>query len=294
MRVLVTGASGNIGRGVVPRLVREGHDVVLSDLLPLPDSLAGLGLPFHQLDVQAGFGLERAAEGCDLILHTPAWHGIHWQSRTEADFWRLNVDGTFWTFQAARGQGVSRVVFLSSQAWHGHYDKYGFTKRIGEELCEYHRCANGIRYVAVRPADLTPWRDWANGYGARLLYGGVDREDVLESIVRSIAALAGEQPAEPEGIVVNAVRANAFADADLEGWESDPIGACERLFPGSSRLVERYRLDIAHRPSVVDLGEGASAVGYVPRVHFGEFLGELARLDVAEGELAVRAVACPY
>ena len=294
MRILVTGAAGNIARGVVPRLMREGHEVALSDLVPLPIELDDLGLPYHQLDVQVGFGLERAAEGCDLILHTPAWHGIHSRSRTEADFWRLNVDGTFWTFQAARAQGVTRMVFLSSQAWHGHYDKYGFTKRVGEELCEYHRRENGVRYVAVRPADLTPWRDWANGYGARLLYGGVDREDVVESVLRSVAALAGEAPAEPEGIVVNAVRANAFAQADLEGWEVDPIETCERLFPGSSRLVERYRLDIARRPGVVEPGEGAATVGYVPKVHFGVFLQELARLDERGGQAAVRAVTCPY
>ncbi|RYG34424.1 NAD(P)-dependent oxidoreductase, partial [bacterium] len=124
MKILVTGAGGNIGRGVVPKLLDRGHEVVLSDLNRLETNL-----PFFQFDVQQGFGLERAAEGCDLILHTPAWHGIHWNQKTEADFWRLNVDGAFWAFQAARSAGVSRFVFLSSQSWHGHYDKYGFTKR---------------------------------------------------------------------------------------------------------------------------------------------------------------------
>jgi hypothetical protein len=219
---------------------------------------------------------------------------VHWSQRTEADYWRLNVDGTFWAFQAARAQGVSRFVFLSSQSWHGHYDKYGFTKRVGEELCEYHRQANKIRYVSVRPADLTPWRDWVNGYGTRLLYGGVDREDVLDSVVRSVEFLGRPAGSEPEGVVVNAVRANAFSESDLEGWDADPRGVCERIFPGSAVLVDRYELRISHRPYVVDIGEGADQVGFVPRVHFGTFLGELARLDAEGGEAAVRSVVCPY
>lgn len=52
----------------------------------------------------------RAATGCDLVVHTPAWHGIDSRTKTETDFWRLNVDGTFWALQAARSAGIPRVV----------------------------------------------------------------------------------------------------------------------------------------------------------------------------------------
>ena len=297
MRILITGAGGNIGKGMVPRLAAAGHDLVLSDVNRLPDAAPFAGLPFVQCDVQAGFGLERAAAGCDLILHTPAWHGVHWRDKTEADFWRLNVDGTFWMFQAARGAGVQRVVFLSSQAWHGRYDKYGFTKRVGEELCEYNRRSHKTRYVSVRPADLTPWGgDWVNRYGARLLYGGVDRDDVLDCIERSVEALAKELPegAEPEGIVVNAVRPSAFSAEQIANWEADPVAACERVFPGSRTLVEKYAIDIARKPGLPDPGEGAAAIGAAPRHHFGTFLEDLKRRDAEGGADAVRALRCPY
>ncbi len=247
--------------------------------------------PFHQLDVQHGFGLEKAAEGCDLVLHTPAWHGIHWNQKTEADYWRLNVDGTFWAFQAAKANGIKRFVFLSSTAWYGHYDKYGFTKRIGEELCEYNRVSHGIRYVSVRPNDLTPWgADWINGYGARLLYGGVDRADVLDCVGLAVNRLAGEPVGDPEGIVVEALRPNAYTEADLEGWEADPLAACERIFPGSTELVERYGIRIQRKPSVTTSSLGWEEVGYAPTRHFGAFLEELRGLDEADA----RARRCPY
>jgi len=298
MRILITGAGSNIGKGMVPRLAAAGHDLVLSDLNRLPDTAPFAGLPFVQCDIQAGVGLERAAQGVDLVLHLPAWHGIHWGQKTEADFWRLNVDGTFWAFQAAKATGCTRFVFLSSQAWHGHYDKYGFTKRIGEELCEYSRRNGGIRYVAIRPADLTPWGDdWVNRYGARLLYGGVDRDDVLDSIQSAVTHLAPPlaEGAEPEGYIVNAVRPNAFTAEQLDGWEVDPLAACERIFPGSWELVERYGIDIRRRPERSNFGENDEvAIGFQPTRHFGTFLEELRRREAADGPEAVRALRCPY
>jgi hypothetical protein len=265
-----------------------------------PDRRAGAGerrrAPARSaVDVQAGVGLEGAARGCDLLLHLPAWHGIHSRQKTEIDYWRLNVDGFFWALQAARSAQIKRLVFLSSMSWHGHYTTYGFTKRVGEELCEYHRRQHGVRYVAIRPADFTPWGDdYLQRYGARLLYGGVDREDVLDCVQSAVGHLVPEPPAdaEAEGLVVNAVRPNAFTADQLEGWEDAPLEACERIFPGSRALVEKYAIDISRRPGVVE-HLGAEAIGFVPRRHFGTFVDELRSLD-AKGEEAVRAVRCTY
>ena len=251
--------------------------------------------PFHQVDIQHGFGLEHAAAGCDLVLHLPAWHGIHWNQKTEPDYWRLNVDGTFWAFQAAKAHGIQRFVFLSSTAWYGHYDKYGFTKRIGEELCEYNRRNHGVRFVAVRPNDRTPWgADWLNGYGTRLLHGGVDRDDVLDCIMLAVDRLTKDLSGDPEGIIVEAVKPDAYTEADLEGWENDPIGTCERIFPNSRDLIERYGLRIDRKPSVTKSDLGWAEIGYSPSRHFGTFLQELRQLDATEGEAAVRAMRCAY
>ena len=295
MRILLTGATGNIGKGLIRRLLDRGHELVLYDVCRLPDEAPFAGLPAVQGDIQAGLGLDRAAAGCDLVVHTPAWHGIHWHAKTEADFWRLNVDGTFWMFQAAVAAGITRVVFLSSEAWHRQYDKYGFTKRVGEELCEYHRRSHGVRYVIVRPNDLTPWDDFL-GYGTRLLHGGVDRDDVLDCIVAAVTTLAPPGPPEagPEGIVVRAARADPFTEADLAGWADDPVAACDRLFPNSGELVEKYGVSLRDRPEVSTLGEAEAGIGYAPVRHFGTFVAELRRLDAAGGPDAVRSFRCPY
>ncbi len=179
-------------------------------------------------------------------------------------------------------------------SWFGHYDKYGFTKRVGEELVEYHRQQHDLRNVTIRPHDFTPWgSDYLNRYGARLLYGGVDRADVLDCVLAAIDSLASPVPATgPEGTVVHAVRASAYTEDQLTGWEDDPIGTCDRIFPGAAALIERYGIDVNRRPSVQPL-VGAAEIGYKPRRHFGTFLADLAELD-RSGPDAVAAVRCDY
>ena len=286
MRILITGGGGNVGRGLSGPLLEAGHELVLSDIVK-PEWLdRHPEIVFHQVDVQIGVGLERAARDCDVIVHTAAWHGIHTGVRTEVDFWRLNVDGTMWMTQAAVATGA-RVLFLSSQAWHDHYDKYGFTKRIGEELLAYQHRRSGLSYVALRPAAFTPWTDdWPREYGARLLGIGVDRRDVLQAALRSIDYLARTPSAE---LIVDAVRANAFTADDIAGWEADPVGTAERLFPGARDVVERFGLDISQAPQLQPTA-GWAEIGYRPEHHFGTFVDEIRGMDEEEA----RGLVCPY
>jgi hypothetical protein len=272
VRILVTGAHGNIGRGLAPLLGAAGHQLVLADL--------------PGFDVRVEGALDTAAEGCDLVLHLPAWHGIHSGIRTETEFWRLNVDGTFNVLQSAARAGVSRVVFLSSQSWHDHYGKYGFTKRVGEELLEYHRHEHGLSYVSVRPGNLTPWGDdWPGAYGRGLLYGRVDRDDVLAAIVSSVDHLGSHDA----GLVVDAVRANPDDLDRLQGWAVDPVGTAEALYPGAREVVERFALDIAATPAVTG-SAGWAELGYRPTRDFGTFVTEALGMTAAQA----RALRCPY
>ncbi len=294
MRILITGATGNIGSGIAAVLQAAGHELVLYDIVPPPTKEPLAGLPYVQGDIQAGIGLDRAAAGCDVVLHTAAWHGVHGKQKTEADYWRLNVDGTFWTYQAAANAGIKRFVFLSSMAWHGTYSKYGFTKVLGEHLAEYYQQNHAIRSIIIRPHDLTPWRNFPAGYGARLLYGGVDREDVLDCVNLAVTRLLQQGDANGPNVVVQAVRANAFGAGQLAGWEHDAEAVCERIFPGSTELIRRYALDIKRVPEIVDVLPGAAEIGYTPKRHFGTFLAELRRLDGEIGQAAVMALRCPY
>jgi uncharacterized protein (TIGR01777 family) len=69
MRVFLTGATGFLGRALVPRLRREGHDVVAWVRSPSL-ARAGLGTGIELVDAEGGeAGLRRALARCDAIVN---------------------------------------------------------------------------------------------------------------------------------------------------------------------------------------------------------------------------------
>lgn len=114
---------------------------------------------------------------------------------------------------------------------------------------------------------------------------------MLDCITQAVAALA---PPLPEGdtaeaTLVHAVRGDIYTEEQIADWESDPIAACERLFPGSATLIEKYGIAIQRKPTVSRTDEGAAKIGYTPSRHFGTFLEELRHLDETGGKDAVRS-----
>jgi UDP-glucose 4-epimerase len=72
MKVLVTGAGGNLARVVVPALAAAGHTPRRLDFRPIDTA--------HELlqgDVRNPNDLARAVDGVDAVVHAAALHGIH-------------------------------------------------------------------------------------------------------------------------------------------------------------------------------------------------------------------------
>lgn len=257
----------------------KGHEVVLHDLVQFDTGGASL----IQGDAQVGDGFERGCAGADVVVHLPAWHGIHWRAKTEKDFWRLNVNGTFELFQAAVVQGVKKVVFLSSTAWYGHYDKYGFTKVIGEELCEYYHRNHKVKVARVRPSNFTPWNDFLE-YGRRFITGGgVDREDVLDIVVRAVESDAYENE------VFHAQRDNWVSADERAAWPTRAAEILEAKVPGAAALVGKYGIDLKPLPEEVNVEATKRVLGWTCRHDFVTFLKRLKALDQEGGEARVRA-----
>jgi len=282
MRIFITGASGNVGRGIAPLLVAKGHEVVLHDVVKFETG----GLELIQGDAQFGDGFERGCRGADVVVHLPAWHGIHWGAKTERDFWRLNVNGTFEMFQAVVAAGVTKVVFLSSIAWYGTYDKYGFTKVLGEELCEYYHRNHKVRIAKIRPANFTPWGDFLE-YGRRFVGGGgVDREDVLDIVVRAVEA--GDYDNE----VFHAQRDNYLTAAERGQWGTDGSGALavlEKHEPRVRELAELYDIGLRQVPDEADVGNTKSKLGWSCGHTYLTFLKRLGDLHAKGGAELVKA-----
>jgi dihydroflavonol-4-reductase len=115
LKAFVTGATGFLGSHVARVLADQGADL---RLLVRPTSnlknLAGLKAETTTGDLRDPASLEKAMSGCDTVFHVAADYRL-WV-RDPEEMYRSNVEGTRAILEAARKNGVRRVVYTSSVA----------------------------------------------------------------------------------------------------------------------------------------------------------------------------------
>ena len=113
MLAFVTGATGFLGSHVARVLSEQGAEL---RLLVRPTSnlknLQGLKADTATGDLRDAVSLEKAMAGCDTVFHVAADYRL-WV-RDPAEMYRSNVGGTRAILEAARRNGVRRVVYTSS------------------------------------------------------------------------------------------------------------------------------------------------------------------------------------
>lgn len=160
MTVLVTGASGMLGRSVAEHLVAAGEDVRCFQRRPS----GVIGATDVLGSIEDAGAVEDAVRGCRAIIHLAA--KVSFTGAVE-DFRRINVDGTRHVLDAAIRYGVADVVHVSSPsvahlgaslvgAPAGPADperargNYARTKAAAEVLA-LGRSGTDLRVAAVRP-----------------------------------------------------------------------------------------------------------------------------------------------
>jgi uronate dehydrogenase len=164
-RILITGAAGALGA----QLRRHGpilaERVVLSDRTPI-DALAPHE-EFRTADLANLAETELAVAGCDAVVHL----GGQGLEAAFATILESNIVGTYNLYEAARRQGVKRVVYASSIHAVGYYERtqtidasvptrpdslYGVSKTFGENLSRYYFDKFGIESVCLRIGSCFP------------------------------------------------------------------------------------------------------------------------------------------
>lgn len=167
--LLLTGAAGCLGRHLAPGLLPLAQQLRVSDL---PAPLAGAGLPPQAQAVACDLADAAAVlallQGVDAVVHLGgvAVEGP-WDPILQA-----NVRGLHHLYEAARRQGVKRVVFASSNHVTGCYPQaqtinpeadpprpdgnYGLSKVFGEGIARLYWDRFGIETVCLRIGTATP------------------------------------------------------------------------------------------------------------------------------------------
>src|SRR3954469_24781106 len=109
MRILLTGASGWLGRFLGPRLRAAGHEVTGLDVAPGADTDVIGSVVDHYL-VERIFG-ER---GIEAVIHAGALHKPDIVRYPPGTFTEVNVEGTRNLLEAAVAAGNDRFIFTST------------------------------------------------------------------------------------------------------------------------------------------------------------------------------------
>jgi uronate dehydrogenase len=158
-RVLMTGAAGGIGRRMRQELKGLYKELRLSDVTAINDVASGES--FVRADLADLAQVEKAVAGVEGIIHLGgmsvenSWEIVH----------EANIVGCYNLFEAARRQGVKRVIFASSNHAIGFYPRsrrigtdhkvrpdgyYGVSKAFGESLGALYADKWGLRVLAIR------------------------------------------------------------------------------------------------------------------------------------------------
>ncbi|MCW2870388.1 NAD(P)-dependent oxidoreductase, partial [Actinacidiphila oryziradicis] len=158
--VLLTGAAGGVGTLMRELLPQYGYELRLLDLVPVdgaPDAITA--------DLADKDALREAVRGIDAIIHLA---GISLEAPFEKIL-RANIEGTYNLYEAAREEGVRRVLFASSNHAVGFTPRpvsddplipvstprrpdtfYGLSKGFGEDLAQLYWDLHGVETVSVR------------------------------------------------------------------------------------------------------------------------------------------------
>jgi dihydroflavonol-4-reductase len=132
MLAFVTGATGFLGSHVARVLAEQGAELRLL-VRPTSDlrNLDGLNADHVTGDLRDATSIAKALAGCDVVFHVAADYRL-WVRDPDA-MYRSNVEGTRSLLEAARKQGVRRVVYTSSVATMGFTSDTNYGNVADEE-----------------------------------------------------------------------------------------------------------------------------------------------------------------
>jgi uronate dehydrogenase len=161
--VLITGAAGDVGTHLRRELAGK-YRLVVSDRRPVKKEK---GEKFIRADVSKMSDALKITKGVDAIVHLGGYSVEGpWEAILQA-----NIVGCYNVFEAARRNGVKRIVFPTSNHAVGFYrrdrtidhevypkpdSRYGVSKVFGEALGSLYADKYGMEFLMVRIGNVNP------------------------------------------------------------------------------------------------------------------------------------------
>ena len=131
MKILVTGANGQLGHDVVNELVRRGHEAIASDITPaysgIADGTAVCAVPWVQMDITDAEAVRHLMDAAapDAVIHCAAWTAVD-AAEDDANrekVYAINAGGTRNLAEAARGRDAKFMYISTDYVFSGRGER---------------------------------------------------------------------------------------------------------------------------------------------------------------------------
>jgi nucleoside-diphosphate-sugar epimerase len=160
--LVITGASGRLGTYLRSSLGEIAERARLFDIVAPPAPAPGEPVEIHQGSVTDPELLEAVFRGADAVVHLGGYAGdAPWPELSA-----VNITGTKYVLEAARRNGVGRVIVASSNHAVGFWARgaeplrddvtplpdspYGVSKAAGEAICAFYSLKYSMDVVCLR------------------------------------------------------------------------------------------------------------------------------------------------
>ena len=247
-RLLLTGAAGNLGRELRPRLKAYCDALRVSDAAPL--GAAAPGEEVQQAALQDHDAVHALLQGVDAVVHLG---GVSVEGPFEPIL-QANIVGMHHLYESARKQGVKRIVFASSNHVTGFYRQdevidarmpmrpdghYGLSKAFGENLAQFYFDRYGLETVSLRIGS-----SFAEPKDRRMLATWLSYDDLERLVVSSLTA-----PVVGHTVIYGA------SDNSTSWWDNTPARHIGYRPQDSS---ERFRAAVEARQQTLDMNDPAT------------------------------------
>ncbi len=157
--LLVTGATGFIGKNLIPELIKRGRLRILArrtSNVTLFRTHRDIEIAYG--DLEENRGIDEALQGIDTVIHCAA----RTIGKNFIEYYKTNTIGTAHLIEAMNKEGTKKILYLSSNAACGPccekkplretdrlkpISSYGRSKKLAEDII----MKNGINYIILRP-----------------------------------------------------------------------------------------------------------------------------------------------